>query len=455
MHRTFLPALLVLPLVGACSGSEESSTPDDAYAASDSQPAAPSEAQPAPSEIASGATPEPSAADPGTGTPPAAKDVEHDFTPGGPIADADLGSYYVEMQCAIDGADAGTMTFELWPQHAPVTVRNFLRYCAEGFYDGLTFHRVMRDFMIQGGDPQGTGAGAGTYGNIVDEFSDDPDRGHHYGVISMAHSPMPNSASSQFFVCNAETANVWGLDGGYASFGRLAGGVAALEALSDVPVTRSPRGEPSQPTKKVTISSTRVVKGEPERTETIERPKKQLDLGGEPEMVSIQHVLISFDGVPRTGATRTREEAEALAASILEQAKGGADFKALVLEHSDDPFDESDPTPGVYKLTNHGVLDEAGERAMFEANSELVKLQQELIAQQRAGTLSQEEAQAKMREGQADVMLRLDGKMSAPRDGMAPAFGDVGFALEVGEVGMTTFDPQKSPFGWHVIKRLE
>jgi hypothetical protein len=75
------------------------------------------------------------------------------FAPGGAIQDGQLGDYYITMTCDVDGRDVGTMTFDLWTEEAPVTTRNFLRLADEGFYDGLIFHRIMRNFMVQGGDP--------------------------------------------------------------------------------------------------------------------------------------------------------------------------------------------------------------------------------------------------------------------------------------------------------------
>ena len=102
-----------------------------------------------------------------------------------------------------------------------------------GFYDGLTFHRIIRSFMVQGGDPTGTGMGNGPYGTILAEFSDAPERAHGYGVLSMARMGNDeNSASCQFFICCDEGPSVWGLDGNYASFGGVTSGLAALEALA-------------------------------------------------------------------------------------------------------------------------------------------------------------------------------------------------------------------------------
>jgi peptidyl-prolyl cis-trans isomerase B (cyclophilin B) len=170
------------------------------------------------------------------------------------LADADLGKVLCDLQVAVDGKDAGTMTLEFWPDAAPGTVRNFLRYAADGFYDGQGFHRVIDGFMIQGGCPQGTGTGSGPRGQIKGEFSKNKAHGHKRGVISMARSQDPNSASCQFFICHGDAAF---LDGQYAAFGKLTAGDAALDAIAKVPCAAG-GGEKSKPTKKCTITSMRL-----------------------------------------------------------------------------------------------------------------------------------------------------------------------------------------------------
>ena len=120
--------------------------------------------------------------------------------------------------------DYGTVTLELDSDAAPITVQNFLDLAKSGFYDGLTFHRIMDGFMIQGGDPTGTGMG-GSSKTIKGEFAlngwDNP-ISHKTGVISMARAQNPDSASSQFFICVADAAF---LDGSYAAFGTVTEGL--------------------------------------------------------------------------------------------------------------------------------------------------------------------------------------------------------------------------------------
>lgn len=127
------------------------------------------------------------------------------------------------------------MTFKLYPEKAPITVANFIKLANEGFYNGLTFHRIIEGFMIQGGDPQGTGMG-GSDETIKGEFSSNGvnnDLKHVRGVISMARSGMPNSASSQFFIMHEDAPH---LDGQYAAFGMMIDGYDVLDKLAKTPV---------------------------------------------------------------------------------------------------------------------------------------------------------------------------------------------------------------------------
>ncbi len=121
---------------------------------------------------------------------------------------------------------------------APKTVENFKKLVSAGFYNGLIFHRVISGFMIQGGDPQGTGMG-GSKEHIVGEFKMNGHNNtlsHKRGVISMARSQMPNSASSQFFICHADATF---LDGQYASFGSVVSGIETVDSIAKVRTDRS------------------------------------------------------------------------------------------------------------------------------------------------------------------------------------------------------------------------
>lgn len=129
---------------------------------------------------------------------------------------------------------------ELYPDKAPITVANFLKLVGEGFYDGLIFHRVIRGFMIQGGDPEGTGTG-GSGEKIKGEFllnGVPNDLRHERGVISMARSRHPDSASSQFFIVHEDAPH---LDGQYAAFGRVVDGMDAVDEIAETETDYSDR----------------------------------------------------------------------------------------------------------------------------------------------------------------------------------------------------------------------
>ncbi|MDO4281594.1 MAG: peptidylprolyl isomerase [Peptococcaceae bacterium] len=126
-----------------------------------------------------------------------------------------------------------SMTVELYPDVAPNTVNNFLFLANNGFYNGLTFHRIIKGFMIQGGDPQGTGTGGPGY-SIKGEFKQngvENDLRHERGVISMARSMHPDSAGSQFFIMHQNAPH---LDGAYAAFGKLVDGFDELDRIAGV-----------------------------------------------------------------------------------------------------------------------------------------------------------------------------------------------------------------------------
>lgn len=133
--------------------------------------------------------------------------------------------------------DYGTIIAELYPDVAPITVANFLKLVNEQFYDGLTFHRIISGFMIQGGDPNHNGTG-GSKETIKGEFNSNGvknELSHTRGVLSMARSSLPNSASSQFFIMHADATY---LDGNYAAFGKVISGMEVVDAIcTNTPVT--------------------------------------------------------------------------------------------------------------------------------------------------------------------------------------------------------------------------
>ena len=138
------------------------------------------------------------------------------------------------IQATITMEDGGVIVLELYTDLAPQSVRNFVYLARQGFYDGLKFHRVMEDFMIQGGCPDGNGTGGPGY-SIKGEFKEngwENDLSHKRGVVSMARSNAPNSAGSQFFIVHKDSTF---LDGSYAAFGAVTKGMDVVDKLAKTP----------------------------------------------------------------------------------------------------------------------------------------------------------------------------------------------------------------------------
>ncbi len=159
---------------------------------------------------------------------------------------------------AVISTSEGDMVVKFWDDVAPKTVENFKTLANKGFYDGTAFHRIVKGFMIQGGDPLSKGdsdmVGTGGPGyKIKAEFNEKP---HVRGVLSMARSQHPDSAGSQFFVCLADARF---LDRQYTGFGQLIKGDDVLGKIGDTPTTRGGGGENSKPLKRVEVKTIRVV----------------------------------------------------------------------------------------------------------------------------------------------------------------------------------------------------
>src|SRR5580692_7759130 len=161
-----------------------------------------------------------------------------------------------DTEVAIIKTSAGEMVVEFWPDVAPKTVENFKNLAKKGFYDGTCFHRIIKGFMIQGGDPLTKDAdredewGTGGPGHTVKaEFND---RKHQRGVISMARSANPDSAGSQFFICDGDASF---LDRQYTAFGKLIKGEDVLAKIAGTSVGMSGSGEPSKPLKRIGVIS--------------------------------------------------------------------------------------------------------------------------------------------------------------------------------------------------------
>ena len=152
----------------------------------------------------------------------------------------------------IEMEHGGVITLELYPEIAPKTVANFEKLAKEGFYDGLIFHRVIAGFMIQGGDPTGTGMG-GAKEKLEGEFAANGFNNtlsHDRGVISMARSQSFNSASSQFFIMHEDGHF---LDGQYAAFGKVVSGIEVVDEIASVPTDFSDRPRRVQKIKTITV----------------------------------------------------------------------------------------------------------------------------------------------------------------------------------------------------------
>ena len=159
--------------------------------------------------------------------------------------------------------DGSVMKAELYPEVAPNTVNNFISLVKKGFYDGLVFHRVIRGFMIQGGDPQGTGMAGPGY-SIKGEFTYNGfsnDLKHKPGVLSMARAMDPNSAGSQFFIMHETSPH---LDGQYAAFGKVTDGLDVVNKIAEVPTDYSDRPLEPQMIQNMTVDTFGVEYPEPE-----------------------------------------------------------------------------------------------------------------------------------------------------------------------------------------------
>jgi peptidyl-prolyl cis-trans isomerase B (cyclophilin B) len=163
-------------------------------------------------------------------------------------------------EVAVIKTSKGEMTLEFWGDVAPKTVENFKKLAKDGFYNGTAFHRIIKGFMIQGGDPLTKDVanearfGTGDPGyKIKAEFNS---KKHERGVISMARSMDPDSAGSQFFICLDEASF---LDGKYTTFGKLIKGEDVLLKIGDTPVVSNGRGESSKPAERVVVESVTIV----------------------------------------------------------------------------------------------------------------------------------------------------------------------------------------------------
>lgn len=166
----------------------------------------------------------------------------------------------------IEMENGAIIKVELYPETAPNTVNNFISLVQKGFYNGLTFHRVIKGFMIQGGCPEGTGTGGPGY-QIIGEFDYNGITNtlrHEAGVISMARSMIPNSAGSQFFIMHEDSPH---LDGQYAAFGKVVEGMEVVNEIATVKTDRNDKPKKPQVMKNVTVELFGETYPEPEHFE--------------------------------------------------------------------------------------------------------------------------------------------------------------------------------------------
>ena len=164
----------------------------------------------------------------------------------------------------IEMENGDVMKAELYPEIAPNTVNNFISLIQKGYYDGIIFHRVIRGFMLQGGDPEGTGMGGPGY-SIKGEFTHNGfqnDLKHEPGVLSMARTFVPDSAGGQFFIMHQTSPH---LDGEYAAFGKVIEGMDVVNKIAEVDTDYSDRPLQEQKMKKVTVETFGVNYPEPEK----------------------------------------------------------------------------------------------------------------------------------------------------------------------------------------------
>jgi len=258
------------------------------------------------------------------------------------------------------------------PAGVSKTIENFTKKANNGYFDGLTFHRV-ENWVIQGGDPQGTGMGGG---QIPSEYNDVPFTAGSLGV-ARGNDPSINN-DSQFFIVKQDSFH---LNGQYTNWGQV---VEGMDVVSKIAV--------GDKITKIRVEGVTIVQ--------------------EPDRITVQHILIAFDGalgfqggnpLPEKAKGRTQEQARTLAYDLLNRANAGEDFSAMVTEFTDDQ------PPGIYSMANNGV----------------------------------------------PTQVPTGTETEYSRGGMVPAFGNVGFRLQVGQIGISDYDTTKSPYGYHIIKRTK
>ncbi|MBL4770881.1 MAG: peptidylprolyl isomerase [Planctomycetes bacterium] len=368
------------------------------------------------------------------------------------VQDSELGQFHVILEVSIEGQALTPMTLRMAPELAPKTVRNFLRISESGFYDGLVFHRVLRQFMVQGGCEVGNGSGSGPFSPIPGEFSSSEAARHVYGTLSMARGNSVNSAGAQFFIICDDGPAAWSLDGKYASFATVVSGGDALEAIAGVPVQANPRGEPSVPTRRIEIVNARVVRGALPDAVTISPVTREQDTPGWPNTVEVQTLLVAVGGglLP---VKRTLPQAETLAEELLARAQSGEDFDDLVREYSDDPAQKGSVNPVGYRFANEGSHPKEGQREVFNLNNEYQERFNQLGVSKRQGLLSPKEVSIAARKFQVDMGRFIRTESFIPR-AQKRVLADAAFKMEIGDIQVLPRDPARTLEGYYLIRRV-
>lgn len=382
---------------------------------------------------------------------PARSTAEFDFTPGGPITDAELAEFHVVMAVELDGEALGDLAFELDSVSAPKGARRFLRTTAEGMYDGTQFLRILREFVVQGGDASGSGVGRSPWGTLEPEVS--------FESLSMGYGTLAltEPASMQFFVVVAESPNVWALENRpITRLGRLVSGVDTLEAIADLPVSFGNDGERSRPKVAPVVTSAKVVRAPaPESQVPIQR--KPVELHGQPEIVVVEQLWVTFaEQGFINGITRSIPEARERAQELLARLHGGElAWETALIQENDDELSSYLPIPR-RRMSNYGVLALDGQRVKLEAKRGMESYRMELAELLRMGEIGMAELQRRQAERQAEWDERVTRTYTERREDISEThYTKTAFELEVGEIGLVEYDPYGSPRGWYLLKRVE
>ncbi len=377
---------------------------------------------------------------------------EFDFAPGGPIADEELGDFHVRLECGVNGEPIGALILALWPENAPLGVRRFLRNASEGTYDGTRFHRILREFVVQGGDPSGTGTGLSPLGPLPLEPAADPAHHFGYGVLGLTGPP-----SLQFFICAAESPRVWGLDDQrVTAIGRLAEGVATFEAVAGVDTGFGGMGnERSIPIPDVRVTRALVLRGPAPAQEEIVRPTPPLN--GEPEVVEVQHILVTYlERGKRFRVTRNKVDAELRAKECHALLSSGEMSWAEALATYSDELEPDQTTVPTRRISNYGVLRLEEQRARLDAEREREAYQEELAELVRRGEISGLERGRREAVHEAELVERVSRIAIERREDLhEKAYTEAAFGLKPGEITLVPFHPFDAPGGWYVLRRME